>query len=370
MRKRMQARGAADGMEIIEDSTKLKGLALHLNQALIPFLVARQIMTGSGGVCKSYDENGVEGNYFVLSPRAVMLRAIFSYETTSNNDSPAFPKRGFISPKGWHHADPRFLRLHMICGDTNMSQYARFLKVGVTGLVLDLLENVKLPFMELKNPIWETHQVSRDLTGKRYRMRFSNGKQLSAFDTLQTYQELIHEHLENSLDAERQEALDAFDDTISALREHNAIDLYDRFDHALKFRLMTKGVASKAEGLQSDSARHLMIKYHEIGPDGAFEKIADKWGHRKVLADEEIEMFYGTTGLAPKTRANARTRVFHWSNEMDYHIDSANWDYISVVRPPREGILGADGRVARLIRRIYMGDPRDPMEDLRLEEIL
>jgi len=39
----------------------------------------------------------------------------------------------------------KYRRLHLLIGDSNMSQYATALKVGTTSLVLDLLEEGILP---------------------------------------------------------------------------------------------------------------------------------------------------------------------------------------------------------------------------------
>ncbi len=53
------------------------------------------------------------------------------------------------------HADAeRYRRLHVIVGDSNMSEYTTFLKVGATTILLRMLEdpNVVLRDLTLENP--------------------------------------------------------------------------------------------------------------------------------------------------------------------------------------------------------------------------
>jgi proteasome accessory factor A len=91
-------------------------------QVLVPFLVTRQIFTGSGGVVATPD-----GERFVLSPRAYLL---------SEQGAPAL-----FNADARAHADvQRFRRVRVDLGDVNRSDVATFLKVGTTALVLRLAE--------------------------------------------------------------------------------------------------------------------------------------------------------------------------------------------------------------------------------------
>jgi proteasome accessory factor A len=54
----------------------------------------------------------------------------------------------------------------VIVGDSNMSEYATFLKVGATAILLRMLEdpNVVLRDMTLENPIRAIREISHDIT--------------------------------------------------------------------------------------------------------------------------------------------------------------------------------------------------------------
>ena len=71
----------------------------------------------------------------------------------------------------------------MIVGDSNMSEYAAFLKVGACGLLLRMLEEPNVVFrdMTLENPIRAIREISNDLTCRRP-VRLASGREMSALD--------------------------------------------------------------------------------------------------------------------------------------------------------------------------------------------
>ncbi len=63
--------------------------------------------------------------------------------------------RAIINTRDEPHADAeRFRRLHVIVGDSNMSEWTTFMKVGITDLVLRMVEaNTVMRDLTLENPI-------------------------------------------------------------------------------------------------------------------------------------------------------------------------------------------------------------------------
>ena len=89
------------------------------------------------------------------------------------------------------HADAdRFRRLHVIVGDSNMSEYTTFLKTGTCLLMLRMIEEprVVLRDMTLENPIRALREISRDITCRR-RVRLSTGREMSAVNIQSEYLE-------------------------------------------------------------------------------------------------------------------------------------------------------------------------------------
>ena len=100
---------------------------------LIPFLVTRQVYAGAGKVLQT-----ARGAMYCVSQRAEHIWEGVSSATTRS--------RPIINTRDEPHADAeRFRRLHVIVGDSNMSEYTTFLKVGATSIVLRMLEEDSAP---------------------------------------------------------------------------------------------------------------------------------------------------------------------------------------------------------------------------------
>ena len=140
-------------------------------EVLIPFLVSRQIYAGAGKVLQT-----ARGAVFCLSQRAEHIWEGVSSATTRS--------RPIINTRDEPHADAeRFRRLHVIVGDSNMSEYATFLKVGTTSILLAMLEDSStvLRDLTLENPIRAIREISHDITCQR-RVRLANGREMRALD--------------------------------------------------------------------------------------------------------------------------------------------------------------------------------------------
>src|ERR1700726_3689251 len=147
----------------------------HYTEVLIPFLVSRQAYAGAGKVLQT-----ARGAVFCLSQRAEHIWEGVSSATTRS--------RPIINTRDEPHADAeRFRRLHVIVGDSNMSETTMLLKVGTTDLVLRMIEAGVVPRdLILENPIRAIREVSHDMTG-RSRVRLANGHEMSALEIQREY---------------------------------------------------------------------------------------------------------------------------------------------------------------------------------------
>jgi proteasome accessory factor A len=97
--------------------------------------------------------------------------------------------RPIINTRDEPHADAeKYRRLHVIVGDSNMSEYTDFVKVGAAACMLRMLEdpNVVLRDMTLENPIRAIREISHDITCRRT-VRLANGREVSALDIQREY---------------------------------------------------------------------------------------------------------------------------------------------------------------------------------------
>ena len=100
----------------------------RLADVLIPFLVTRQLICGAGKVLPT-----PRGAVYCVSQRAEHIWEGVSSATTRS--------RPIINTRDEPHADAeRYRRLHVIVGDSNMSETTMLLKVGATDLVLRMVE--------------------------------------------------------------------------------------------------------------------------------------------------------------------------------------------------------------------------------------
>jgi proteasome accessory factor PafA2 len=127
-------------------------------QHVMPHFVTRQIYTGAGKVGSEAPTTGDVDVTFQLTQRADFFEEEVGLETTL--------KRPIVNTRDEPHADAqKYRRLHVICGDANLAEVATFLKVGVTALVLSMIEDDWFGERDftLAAPVQAMRRVSYDL---------------------------------------------------------------------------------------------------------------------------------------------------------------------------------------------------------------
>src|SRR6186997_2255060 len=147
----------------------------RLADVLIPFLVSRQIICGAGKVLQT-----PRGAVYCVSQRAEHIWEGVSSATTRS--------RPIINTRDEPHADAeRYRRLHVIVGDSNMSETTTLLKVATTDLVLRMIEEgVVMRDLTMENPIRAIREISHDMAGRR-KVRLANGREASVLDIQAEY---------------------------------------------------------------------------------------------------------------------------------------------------------------------------------------
>ena len=98
-----------------------------LRRRLIPHLVSRVIYTGAGGFNPL--SSGLE---FMLSPRAAHLAQVVSHQSTW--------ARGIIHTRDESLSASGYRRQHLICGESQHSDLATWLRVGVTAVIVAMID--------------------------------------------------------------------------------------------------------------------------------------------------------------------------------------------------------------------------------------
>src|SRR5712675_3049635 len=199
----------------------------RLADILIPFLVTRQVICGAGKVLQT-----PRGAVYCLSQRAEHIWEGVSSATTRS--------RPIINTRDEPHADAeRYRRLHVIVGDSNMSEYTTFVKVGSTSILLRMLEDpsVVLRDMTLENPIRAIREISHDMTCRRT-VRLANGREVSALEIQGEYlTRAMRYRDQKGLSKLEVKALDMWEHVMSQL-EQDPLKLTTEVDWVIKHSLI------------------------------------------------------------------------------------------------------------------------------------
>lgn len=229
----------------------------RLVAGLLPFLVSRQVIAGTGKVGIEAQESGFVPGHFQLSQRADFMETELSVDTMHN--------RPILNTRDEPHADPRtFRRLHLIIGDANMCEYATALKVGTTRLVLELIERGAVPSLELDQPVAAVKQLSRDIDLKAV-VRQKNGSSISGLDIQEQYYRAAAQTFAG-LDEETDWVLREWGDTLTLLVQDRR-RLIGKLDWVTKLWLLETFMQEERIGWDDPWLASLDLEYHNVHPE-------------------------------------------------------------------------------------------------------
>ncbi|TNM70191.1 Pup--protein ligase [Streptomyces sp. NP160] len=315
----------------------------RLADVLIPFLVTRQVLVGAGKVLQT-----PRGAVYCLSQRADHIWEGVSSATTRS--------RPIINTRDEPHADAdRFRRLHVIVGDSNMSETTTMLKTGAVDIVLRMLESgVAVRDLSLENPIRAIREVSHDTTGRRL-LKLANGGEASALEVQEEYLEraktfIDEEGTRNSTD---KRVLDLWERGLRAVREGD-LSLVDReLDWVIKLKLVERYQARHGLSLSDARVARLDLAYHDVSRTrGLYNLLAARGMVERVSSD--IEVFEATSVPPQTTRARLRGDFVRTAQEKrrDFTVD---WVHLKLNDQSQRTVLckdpfrSVDERVERLI---------------------
>lgn len=277
----------------------------YLVRCLLPFLVSRSIICGSGWL--------INGK-FHISQRASFMECAVS-------DSTRF-RRPIINTREEPHADStQYRRLHLIMGDANMAEWAIFLKIGTTALVLEMIEDTflnKCP--ELSSPVDAMQVISSDpdLTTT---VPLQNGQEMTALEIQQYYLESASRYFEDRHNSEAKLVIATWDEVLHTLKAERLF-LTGKLDWVTKYTLLQQELKG---GLDWNDPRAQVLdqKYHSVrSSDSVFHVLDEAGVIEHIITPQEIE--YAV--LNPPAFTRARLRV----EASKRQATSSNWDSISL----------------------------------------
>ena len=314
----------------------------RLTDNLTPFLVTRQLICGAGKVLQT-----PRGAVYCVSQRAEHIWEGVSSATTRS--------RPIINTRDEPHADAeRWRRLHVIVGDSNMSETTMLLKVGTTDLILRMIEaGTALRDMTLDNSIRAIREVSHDMTG-RSRIRLANGREVSALDIQYEYLNRAKDFTDaNGLDAAAKRVLEMWERALGAIETGNLDKIAREIDWVTKYQLIERYQAKHALPLSAPRIAQLDLAYHDIRRGRGLYYLL----HRDGAVDRvtrDLDIFEAKSVPPQTTRAKLRGEFIRRAQEKrrDFTVD---WVHLKLNDQAQRTVLckdpfrSVDERVERLI---------------------
>ncbi|MEV5507243.1 Pup--protein ligase [Streptomyces orinoci] len=315
----------------------------RLADILIPFLVTRQLLCGAGKVLQT-----PRGAVYCVSQRAEHIWEGVSSATTRS--------RPIINTRDEPHADAeRYRRLHVIVGDSNMSETTTLLKVGSTDLVLRMIEaGTVMRDLTLENPIRAIREVSHDITGRR-KVRLASGREASALEIQQEYYEKAVDFCERRgiRTGTVERVLELWGRSLEAVREEDLDRIATEIDWVMKYQLIERYRAKNNITMSHPRVAQIDLAYHDIHRRRGLYYLLERRGQAARVCND-LKIFEGKSVPPQTTRARLRGDFIRRAQEQrrDFTVD---WVHLKLNDQAQRTVLckdpfrSVDDRVEKLI---------------------
>jgi proteasome accessory factor A len=297
----------------------------------MPFLVTRQVYTGSG---KVGSENRAQPCEYQIAQRSDFFETEVALDT--------MVKRPIINTRDEPHADrEKYRRLHVIVGDANMSEYTIYLRNGATALLLSMIEDGAITKdLSLRDPVRAIKEVSQDPKCKR-EVQLDRGPKLTAVQVQKEYLGMALAYTSSrELDPITKDVLVKWQYVLERL-ERDPMELNRQIDWVIKKTLIESFIERKGLDWDASQVQMMDLQYHDVRPDKGLYYLLERKGQvERVVDDDEIT---AAIRQPPEdTRAYFRGQCL---KRYPTQVFGVNWDSIS---------FGIDDEP---IKRILMAEP-------------
>ncbi|GGV25017.1 Pup--protein ligase [Streptomyces spectabilis] len=315
----------------------------RLADILIPFLVTRQLLCGAGKVLQT-----PRGAVYCVSQRAEHIWEGVSSATTRS--------RPIINTRDEPHADAeRYRRLHVIVGDSNMSETTMLLKVGATDLVLRMIEaGTVMRDLTLENPIRAIREVSHDTTGRR-KVRLASGREASALEVQREYYEKAVDFVERRgiRTGTVERVLELWGRTLDSIESEDLDRIATEIDWVMKYKLIERYRAKNNMTMSHPRVAQIDLAYHDIHRRRGLYYLLERKGQAARICND-LKIFEGKSVPPQTTRARLRGDFIRRAQEQrrDFTVD---WVHLKLNDQAQRTVLckdpfrSVDDRVEKLI---------------------
>jgi proteasome accessory factor PafA2 len=295
---------------LMDRRTSFKQIVEHL----MPFFVTRQVYAGAG---KVGSENRAHPCDYQLSQRSDFFETEVALDT--------MVKRPIINTRDEPHADrEKYRRLHVIVGDSNMSEATIYLRNGVTALVLSMIEDGAIDRnLSLRDPVRAIKEVSHDPTCRR-EIGLDRGGKASAVQVQFEYLELAQRYVGGSTDPMTRDLLERWQRTLESL-QRDPMELSTEIDWVIKKAMIESFMERKGLDWEDPKVQMLDLQYHDLRRDRGLYYLLERQGKvERIVTDEEIAAAVWEPPV--DTRAYFRGRCL---SRYGSEVFGVNWDSIS-----------------------------------------
>jgi proteasome accessory factor A len=312
---------------LIARKTPFKDIVEHLT----PFLITRNIFCGAG---KVGSENRANPCDYQITQRADFFETEVALDT--------MVKRPIINTRDEPHADrEKYRRLHVIIGDSNLCEVSSYLRIGVTAIVLGMIEDGAIRrSLSILDPVRAVREISHDIRCKReYSME--RGGRRTAVQVQQEYLELALAYFSSrEIDPVLKDVLVRWESVLDRLAE-DPLQLDREVDWVIKYKLIRGYIEKRGLDWGHPQVAMLDLQYHDIRPDKGLYHLLERRGEvDRVIDNEAIEL--AVHQPPADTRAYFRGECIRRYGRKVFGV---NWDSISFD-------LGEEP-----IKRILMNEP-------------
>jgi proteasome accessory factor PafA2 len=312
-------------------------------EPLLPFFSTRQIWCGAGKVGSESRNHPCD---YQLSQRADFFETEVALDT--------MVKRPIVNTRDEPHADrEKYRRLHVMVGDSNMSEFTIYLRNGVTALILSMIEDGAISKdLTLRDPVRTIREVSHD-PSLMQTLIMDDGSARTALQIQADFLEMALAYTSSrSIDPVQKDVLQKWQDVIESLGR-DPMELDSKIDWVIKKRLIESYMRRNDLDWSDPRVQMLDLQYHDSRPDKGLYHLLEREGKvERIVTDEEIQ--HAVYNPPRDTRAFFRGECLR---RYPSEVFGVNWDSISF------------GLEDESIKRVMMAEPLKGTSEF-VEELL
>lgn len=306
---------------------------LHQLLFLGSYLTSSIVFSGAGKIgCEN--ERGRQENGpppYQISQRADFFETLTGPQTTYNRPVVNSRDEALCGDSG--RCSDAMARLHVIFFDNTLCHVSSLLKVGVTQVVLAMIEqDLLVSKLILEDPVGAVVRWSHD-PSLRERARCVSGSSYTAvehqLELLERARRFVEEGRAEGIVPRCREIVDIWEDTLLKLKRRDFESLAPRLDWVLKLKVLERAVSRYPELIRDAAQMKVLdLMYSSIDPEEGLYWFYERRGEvERVVTDQEIDRFLREP--PDDTRAWLRARILrHTEAELGGEVHGVDWDSI------------------------------------------